>query len=293
MLANLDIDLLRTFVTVVETSSFTRTGEALGRSQSAISVQVKRLESQLGKPLLNRAGKSFDLTEDGDQLLEYARRILAINDDAVAHITASPVTGHIMLGTCEEFAEHCLADILGPFARSHPGVRMEINVDKSVKLLESLRAGIFDLALANRLPGEGVAPSIVREPLVWVAEKEFDVDIAASIPMVIGRTECFWRGFATAALDTAGMDWHIVCSSQESKGLQAAVMAGLGVSAFPESTVTGGMKVLGAADGFPQMPDAEVALFSRADEKSMAVEAFETFVLDYARDRAASTPSRI
>ena len=285
MLANLDIDLLRTFVTVVESGSFTRTGEALGRTQSAISVQIKRLETQLGKSLLNRTGKSFDLTEDGDQLLEYARRILAINDDAVAHITASPVTGHIMLGTCEEFAEHCLADILGPFARSHPGVRMEINVDKSVKLLESLRAGTFDLALANRLPGEGIAPSIVREPLVWVAERGFEFDIANSIPLVIGRTECFWRGFATAALDAAGLDWHIVCSSQESKGLQAAVMAGLGISAFPLSTVTGGMRVLGVADGYPEMPDAEVALFTRADEKSVAVEAFEKFVLDYAGER--------
>lgn len=284
MLANLDIDLLRTFVTVVETGSFTRTGEALGRTQSAISVQVKRLETQLGKSLLNRSGKSFDLTEDGDQLLEYARRILAINDDAVAHITAAPVTGHIMLGTCEEFAEHCLADILGPFARSHPGVRLEINVDKSVKLLESLRAGTFDLALANRVPDEGEAPSIVREPLVWVAEHGLDIDTANSIPLVIGRTECFWRGFATAALDAAGIEWHIVCSSQESKGLQAAVMAGLGVSAFPLSTITEGMRILGAADGFPDLPDAEVALFTRADEKSDAVEAFEKFVLDYAAD---------
>lgn len=285
MRPNLDIDLLRTFVTLVETGSFTRTGEMLGRTQSAISVQLKRLETQLGKGLLHRGGKSFELTEDGDQLLEYARRILAINDDAVSHITASPVTGHIMLGTCEEFAEHCLADILGPFARSHPGVRMEINVDKSVKLLEYLRAGNFDLALANRVPGEGTAPSIVREPLVWVVREDFTIEAAASVPLVIGRTDCFWRGFATTALDEAGMDWHIVCSSQESKGLQAAVMAGLGISAFPQSTVIDCMKILGPADGFPPMPDAEVALYSRTDEKSMAAEAFETFVLDYARNR--------
>ena len=286
-LANLDIDLLRTFVTVVETGSFTRTGEALGRTQSAISVQIKRLETQLDKPLLHRAGRTFELTDDGDQLLDYARRILAINDDAVSKITASPVTGRILLGTCEEFAEHCLADILGPFAHGHPGVRLEINVDKSVKLLEGLRNGQFDLALANRMPGEGDAPSIVREPLVWVARDDFPADASRSIPLVIGRTECFWRRFATDALEAAGLDWHIVCSSQESKGLQAAVMAGLGISAFPRSTVIEGMKILGPDEGFPLMPDAEVALFSRADEKSAALRTFETYVLDYAAARAA------
>ena len=235
MRSNLDIDLLRAFVTVVDTGSFTRTGEELGRTQSAISVQIKRLETQLDKTLLHRAGKTFELTDDGDQLLDYARRILAINDDAVSRITASPVTGQIMLGTCEEFAEHCLANILGPFARSHPGVRVEINVDKSVKLMEGLRNGQYDLALANRMPGEGDAPSIIREALVWVAREDFPVDASASVPLVIGRTECFWRRFATDALDAAGLDWHIVCSSQESKGLQAAVMAGLEFPRFPKA----------------------------------------------------------
>ena len=96
-----------------------------------------------------------------------------------------------MLGTCEEFAEHCLADILGPFARSHPGVRMEINVDKSVKLMEGLRNGQYDLALANRMPGEGYKPSIVREALVWVAREDFPVNASVSVPLVIGSTECF------------------------------------------------------------------------------------------------------
>ncbi|MGB0629312.1 MAG: LysR substrate-binding domain-containing protein [Alphaproteobacteria bacterium] len=288
MRANLDIDLLRTFVTVVDTGSFTRTGEELGRTQSAISVQIKRLEAQLDKTLLHRAGKNFELTDDGDQLLDYARRILAINDDAVSKITASPVTGQIHLGTCEEFAEHCLSDILGPFAKSHPGVRMEIIVDKSVKLLDGLRRGQFDLALANRVPGEGAAPSIVREPLVWVAREDFSVDATASIPLVIGRTECFWRKFAIDALDAAGLDWHIVCSSQESKGLQAAVMAGLGVSAFPESSFIEGMKIVGPDDDFPLLPDAEVALFTRGDEKSAALETFENYVLDYAENRPAA-----
>ena len=96
-----------------------------------------------------------------------------------------------MLGTCEEFAEHCLADILGPFARSHPGVRVEINVDKSVKLMEGLRNGQYDLALANRMPGEGYKPSIVREALVWVAREDFPVNASVSVPLVIGSTECF------------------------------------------------------------------------------------------------------
>ena len=287
MQPNLDMDLLRTFVTVVETGSFTKTGDTLGRTQSAVSVQIKKLETQLGKPLLLRAGKTVELTEDGDQLLEYAEKILAINDDAVARITASEVTGQILLGTCEEFAEHCLADILGPFARTHPGVRMEINVDKSVRLLDGLRGGQYDLVLANRVPGDGEAVSIVREPLVWVAREDTTFDAAESIPLVIGRTECFWRRFATDALEGAGLDWHIVCSSQESKGLQAAVMAGLGVSAFPVSTLVDGMKILGSAEGYPILPDAEVALFKPMDERSAAAEAFESYVLDYAEAHAA------
>ena len=288
MLANLDIDLLRTFVTVVDTGSFTRTGEQLGRTQSAISIQIKRLEGQLGKVLLHRSGRAFALTEDGDQMLDYARRILSLNDDAVSRITASQVRGQILLGTCEEFAEHCLADILGPFARTHPGVRLEIVVDKSASLLDDLCAGRFDLALANRVPGEGAAPSIVREPLVWVAREDFELEAGASVPLVIGRTVCFWRRFATQALDAAALPWHIVCSSQESKGLQAAVMAGLGISAFPQSTILEGMRILGETDGLPVMPDAEIALFSRPVDRTDAAGAFETFVLNYARDRASA-----
>lgn len=282
MLANLDIDLLRTFVTINETGSFTQTGELLGRTQSAISVQVKRLETQLGKELLQRSGRRIELTEDGEQLLYYARRILAINDDAVSRITAPRVSGKVTLGTCEEFAEHCLADILGPFARSHPDVRLEIVVDYSKTLIEDLKSGAFDIALANRLPGDGVEPSIVREPLVWVAREDFETQPAGSVPLVIGQAPCVWRRFALEALEGVGREWHIVCSSQESKGLHAAVMAGLGVSVFPRSTVLDGMRVLTERDGYPLMPDADVALFRRAGEMSPAAVAFESYVLDYA-----------
>ena len=110
--------------------------------------------------------------------MDYARRIVAINDDVVSQISASPVTGRDLLGTCEESAEHCFSAILGPVAKSHPGVRMEINVDKSVKLLEGLHRGYNDLALANHIAGEGTAPSIVREPLVWFACQDLPVDVS-------------------------------------------------------------------------------------------------------------------
>ena len=171
---NLDIDLLRAFATLVDTGSFTRTGELLGRTQSAVSVQIKRLEDQVGARLCDRSGRSVVPTPAGEQLLGYARRILSINDEAVGRLVMPPVRGTVRLGTAEEFATQFLSDILAEFSRSFPTVTPEITVDSSAVLQSGVEAGLFDLVLVKHVPGEDPGTTIWREPLHWVARARLD-----------------------------------------------------------------------------------------------------------------------
>ena len=171
----LDIDLLRAFATLVDTGSFTRTGELLGRTQSAVSVQIKRLEDQVGARLCDRSGRNVVPTPVGEQLLGYARRILSINDEAVGRLVMPPVRGTVRLGTAEEFAAQFLSDILAEFSRSFPTVTPEITVDSSAVLQSGVEAGLFDLVLVKHVPGEDPGTTIWREPLHWVARADWAI----------------------------------------------------------------------------------------------------------------------
>jgi len=277
----LDIDLLRAFATLTDTGSFTRTGELLGRTQSAVSVQIKRLEDQVGTRLCDRSGRSVVPTQAGEQLLTYARRILAINDEAVGSLMLPLVRGTVRLGTAEEFAAQFLSGILAEFARSFPTVTPEITVDTSAVLQSGVEAGLFDMILVKHIPDEDPGTTIWREPLHWVARTDWVDRPAEPLLLTVSPAPCLYRRFMLAALGQVNRPWEIRCTSASLSALQAAVLAGLGVTALAHSTILPGMRVLTPDEGFPILPDSTIALVARFGTPTAAADRLIRFILNH------------
>ena len=205
---NLDIDLIRSFVTIVSLGNFTRAAEALGLQQSTISLQIRRLEQLVGGKLLERSPQAVALTPEGDTFFDYARRMLDLNDEMVARIREPAVRGLVRLGAPEDFATRHLPDVLARFAHAYPQVDLEVTCDLTMNLIERFRKGAFDLALIKRersieLPGTRVW----REPLVWVTG---GVDLRQGLlPLAVSPKPCVYRKRATEALDRARRSWRV------------------------------------------------------------------------------------
>ncbi len=226
--ASFDLDVLRTFVTGVELGSFAKAADRLGRSPSAVSLHLRRLEGQVGQPLLHKQGRRLVPTETGEVLLGYARRLLALNDEGLDAVRGEVLTGVVRLGLPQDFADGVLPTVLARFALAHPAVRAEVGVERSAVLRDGIEAGRFDLALF----WEPAATSPVAcIPMVWLGPRAgFRRDHGTPVPLVAFEPPCLFREAATAALDKAGIPWRIVFSSPALSGLLAAVAAGLGVT---------------------------------------------------------------
>ena len=269
MLINLDIDLLRSLVTITETGSFTRAAERLGRTQSTISLQVKRLEEQIGRQLLERNTHHIGLTAEGEVFVTYARRMLALNDELVARVTEPTMSGLVRLGTPEHFAAVHLADVLAGFSRSHPLVTLEVRCDFTVNLLRAFGGGELDLVLIKREPqSEADGIRVWRERLVWSCTDRTQLDDDKPVPLVLSPSPCLYRKRAIQALDQAGRRWRIAYTSHSLAGLQAAVRAGLGVTVVPHDMMPLGFEALGPDSGFPHLEDTEIALLKASSTLS-------------------------
>ncbi|MGE3646276.1 MAG: LysR substrate-binding domain-containing protein [Beijerinckiaceae bacterium] len=262
MLINLDIDLLRTFVEVADVRSFTRAGERLLRNQSTVSLQIKRLEEAVGHRLLQRSPRLVTLTPHGETLLEFARRIVSINDEAVGQIAEREVKGVVRLGAPEDFATSHLPDALSRFSQAYPAVTLEVTCDLTLNLLDGYREGEFDLVLVKREPSpdrDGVR--VWHEPLVWVAGP-LEPHILPVIPLVVSPAPCVYRKRAIDSLNEAGRVWRIAYSCTSLAGALAAVKAGLGITVLPRDMVPAGLRMIETSE-LPELPDTEIALLSR------------------------------
>ncbi|WP_279482965.1 LysR substrate-binding domain-containing protein [Aureimonas sp. SK2] len=260
----LDHDLLRTFVTAAESGNLTRAAERLRLSQPTISLQLKRLEQALGCRLIDRSPRSFHLTGEGETLLSYGRRILALADEAIGRLTDAKMTGRVRLGTPEDFATTHLSGVLAAFARAHPGVALEVTTDLTLNLIDRFQNGEFDIVLIKRDPvGPSAGVRVWREPLVWTCAADkgsgFE-DPERDLPLVVSPHPCVYRRRALRALDEAGRDWHVVYTSTSLAGAQAAVRAGLGVTVLPAGMVPPDFRKLDGKAGLPPLPEAEIAL---------------------------------
>ncbi|MBH5370289.1 LysR family transcriptional regulator [Bradyrhizobium glycinis] len=262
----LDLELLRSFVSVVEAGGFTRAGERVHRTQSTVSQQIKRLEEDVGQVLLHRDGKEVRPTEAGERLLSYARRLLSLAEEARDVLRQPDSEGAIRLGIPEDFAAYRLAKLLGAFSRSHPGLRLDVRADQSKHLARDLGRGELDLALYKREAGAKDAIAVWPERVHWVTSKSHPVNVnVPSVPLIGFPLGCIYRAGAIHALESAGRAWHTAYTSSSLAGIQAAVAAGMGLSILSEMAIQSDHRVLTAKDGFAPINRTEVALMASPD----------------------------
>jgi DNA-binding transcriptional LysR family regulator len=278
-LVNLDLDLLRAFVTVADTSSFTRAGVRLGRSQPAISLQIRRLENQVGVELFSRNARDVILTAEGQTLLPSANALLRLNDQIIAGLNEGDVEGEVRFGAPEDIATAFLPRILGDFARSHPRVSLAVTCDYTANLLDQLSKGALDLALIKREPmGPDLGVRVWREPLVWVAA---DPALAKTpiIPLITAPAPDIYRKRALAALTEQGVAFRIAYTSPSLAGQHAALRAGLGVGVLSATMTPKDLVTLSLDSGLPDMHETEIALVRARGSRSGAADLLSEQVL--------------
>jgi DNA-binding transcriptional LysR family regulator len=257
----LDLELLRSFVSVVDSGGFTRAGERVHRTQSTVSQQIKRLEDDVGQPLLNRSGKDVTPTEAGERLLSYARRLLSLAEEARDVVARPDSEGAIRLGVPEDFAAYRLAKLLAAFSRAQPGLRLDVHADQSMNLKRDLERGDLDLALFKRAAGEKGGIAVWPERVHWVTSKNHPRHTGTGpVPLIGFPAGCLYRAGAIHALESAGRAWHMAYTSSNLAGIQAAIAAGMGLSILSEIAIQSDHRVLTARDGFSPINKTEVAL---------------------------------
>ncbi|HHQ4773162.1 TPA: LysR family transcriptional regulator [Aeromonas veronii] len=251
----LDPLLLRSFVAIIDTGSFTRAGERVHLTQSTISQQIRRLEQQLGCPLLDRAGRRVVATAEGEKLLGLARRILALLAQAEEQVTEGSVA--LSLGLPEDFAAGAITPVLAAFARDYPEVRLEVESGLSHEIWQRFEAGELDLALVKQTRGQGAPLASWREPLVWVDSRDWPARERDPLPLVVFPSEGLYRRQMTEALDGLGRRWRIAYVSASLASLQGAVSAGIGVSLLPKRLMPAAQLAL---TQWPKVAPVELAL---------------------------------
>jgi DNA-binding transcriptional LysR family regulator len=279
MTALLDIDQLRTFIAIADSGSFTRAAEVVNKTQSAVSMQMKRLEERLERPIFARDGRASKLTEDGQRLLDYARRIVKLNVETLAAFSDAALSGRVRLGVPDDYADRYLPEIMATFSRSYPAVELSVICEPSVDLLERIDANEIDLAIVTNCESRRASETFRRERLLWVGSNRHSAHTEPRLPLALGRPTCAWRRIAVERLEAIGRQYHILYSSSNNGAAAAAVLAGLAVSVLPESGLRPGMRVLTAADGFPELPSCRIGLVRNAHETSALADALAEHII--------------
>jgi DNA-binding transcriptional LysR family regulator len=274
---NLEIDLLRTFAAVADTGSFTSAGKVVARTQSAVSVQIKRLEQIVGRKVLERSSRSLALTPAGAALLADARRMLELNDASLRRIAAPPMAGKVRLGVTEYFVPNQLPRILAAFAAAYPGVHLDVVMGLSNALRDDLAAGRLDMAIVRSSPARR-EDAIWSEPQFWVAAKEWVERAGAPLPLVALARPCVLREFALATFKRQRRPHRIALTGSSMASVQAAVLAGLGVSIVSASSILPGMRILANRRAFPDPGRLQVSILKSAGARTDIVAALEDIV---------------
>ncbi len=232
--------MLRSFVAIAESGSFTRAAKQVFRTPSALSMQIKRLEETLGHPLFVREARQVRLTPEGETLLGYGRRLLKLNQEAVSRFLAPSVEGTVRVGTPDDVGTRILPQVLSRFARSHPAVQVEVLAGRSGELVRRMAEERLDMVLiteGNDDLAPGLGEVVHTEPLVWAGREGGVAARRSPLPLSVANAGCAWRAMALAALDRAGIGYRLAYSSEHCAGQEAAMIADLAVAAFPRSLV--------------------------------------------------------
>ena len=260
----LDTIALKSFIAIAETGTFSHAADTVGRTQSALSLQIKKLEESLGCVLFERTSRKVALTEQGEIFLGYAKRIIQLQWEAYSRLKEPDIEGEIRLGTPEDFATHYLPEVLATFRKHHPRVQLNVECDLTLNLLDGFQRGSFDIVLVKRDPKAVKGGTKVwREALVWAAADHHALEEPLSL--VLSPQPCIYRARALAALDRARKPWHITYTSPSLAGTLAAVKAGLGITVLPANMLPIGIHPIRTEIKLPALADAEIALLKRED----------------------------
>lgn len=262
---HIPIDLLNTFVKVAETRNFTLAGRQIHRSQSAVSMQIKRLTETIGKPLIQMEGKQVQLSPTGELVLEHALKILKVHDTAMTAISQSELKGRVRLGAPEDYCSLFVPQILAGFARDYPDIRVDVICRSSSQLYGDLLQGKLDLAVCTALGVEG--EKIFQEPVVWVTNEKAGITENDSLPLAVYNHGCIYRKWATEALEKNNRPFHVAYMSPSISGILAAVRSGLAVAPVGTSVAGEDTMIIGCDEGFPVLPVADVCLHTAGDAK--------------------------
>jgi DNA-binding transcriptional LysR family regulator len=291
--ANFDMDALRTMVVGTELKSFARAASQLGRSQSAISMQLKKLEEQAGRPLFRRHGRGLLPTEAGDALLAYARRIIALNDEAASSIGAAAAAATVRMGLPQDFFDDVMPDVLARFARRRPGVHVEVWAGRNHALEEDVRSGRMDVAIAFFPAGsDGHGTLIAPIPALWFGTARSIRPAAGEpLPLVLYDHPCLFRQAALQSLERRKLPWRLALTTQSLPGIWAAVRGGHGISVRAARRVPAGIRDVGAKLGLPKLPPVELRMLT-ANELSPAAADLRDILDDVVRRRTIAQNSK-
>lgn len=279
MTALIDVDQLRAFIAIAETGSFTRAADVVFKTQSAVSMQMKRLEERIGRPIFVRDGRASKLTEDGERLLDYARRIVKLNVEALAAFDDKELSGRVRLGVPDDYADRYLPEIMARFSRAYPGVELTVICEPSVDLLQRIDANGIDLAIVTNCEHMRPAETFRRERLLWVTSGRHPTHKEEPLPLALGRPTCAWRKLAMERLESVDRPYRLLYASSNAVGVAAAVLAGLAVSVLPESGLRPGMRILMPADGFPELPPCSIGLLRSLHDSSALADALAEHIV--------------
>lgn len=282
----LDLDVLRTFVAIAETGSFTLAASSVFRTPSAVSMQIKKLEEILGCSVFSRDARSVTLTQDGEMLMGYARRLLALNREAVARFIVPDISGVVRLGSPDDYGERVLPQVLKRFAQSHPSVAVDVVIDQSGNLRKRMAECQLDITLftsCQNLPQD--AEILLTEPVVWGGAKGGTAHQREPLPLSIWEEGCAWRANALEALGREGRAYRVAYMSAHTAGQRSAILADLAVAPLPKSFIGDDIVALGPMEGLPALsnynlamlvaPDASAPVRAAADHIRATLEAFK------------------
>jgi len=281
--AGLDPDLLRAFAYIAEEGSFTRAAERVGRTQSAVSMQMQRLEAALGQRVLLRGkGGAVSLTPHGQYLLERARELLALNDSIWSTFRAPPMYGTVRLGTPDDYALRFLPAVLKRFADTHPSVEVDVTCTSSTPLTEKLKAGALDLTLCTEQhePKNWPTEELWQGPLMWITAERHATHRRTPLPLALAAGDCVWRRAALRALDRAGRPYRIAYSAETHAGTLSPVLAGLAVTVSPITRLPDGLRGIAEDDMLPPLPDTRILLLKARSPRQPVTDALAAHIVE-------------
>lgn len=264
----LDLDLLNTLVAIAETGNFSSAAERVFRSPSAVSMQVKRMEELLGRPVFKRDSRSVTLTDDGEMLLVHARRVLALNRQMIAKFITPKINGTVRLGALDHATEQYLPAVLKRFSETHPGITVDVVVDDSVQMAKMIAKNQLDIAIVTcgneELQDKNIEP-LYQEALVWAGLKGGIAAEQDPLPISVWEEGCIWRRIALSGLESTGRNYRITLKSAHIAGQKAGIMADLVIAPLPVSSCEGAIIALGKEFGLPPLPDYTLGLMMAND----------------------------